>query len=622
VKTKRTILISAVCCTALLGSAVNATKAQSPDQQTTAKFAELSDRFIKESLVLNPTAASQAGYHKHIDDKTGQALELDAVLDDLSIEAMDKQRAFYANWQKRFREEMPATALDAEDAADWHLIDDQISQQLLEFDQIQNYKHNPTVPVELIGTAIFQPLTEDYAAKDVRLGHILSRINQVPRLIKDVRAYINNADPIFIKTALEENEGNVDLIQNTIGKEVAADAKLKQEFDQVSPRAIASLKEFSQWLSDDLSKSPCTRSWRLGKDLYDRKFKLVMEVQVTPEELLASAEKDLKAVRAEMLQLAMPLHRKWFGGDQITITSPSGNFATAFSEHDRENRIISEVLHKISDDHCQRDHLQETIEADLENIKRFIRDKQIVSLGERDNLKVMPTPVFERGILSVAAFHSAPPLNPQAEAEYWVTPIDPSMSDAKADSKLREYNNFTLKWLTIHEALPGHYVQFEHLNNIQPVRRRLLRSLYANGPYVEGWAEYIAQVMMDQGYMQDDPSFRLVMRKIRLRLLANTILDIKMQSQQMTDAQAMQLMTTEAFQTEAEADGKLRRAKLSSAQLATYYAGLRDWMSFREKYQGQAGAKFDMLKFHDRVLDEGPLPVPIVEQLVLNQKLQ
>jgi uncharacterized protein (DUF885 family) len=222
-----------------------------------------------------------------------------------------------------------------------------------------------------------------------------------------------------------------------------------------------------------------------------------------------------------------------------------------------------------------------------------------------------------RGTYSVAGFHSAPPLEPNAEAEYWVTPIDPKTPEDKAESHLREYNNYTLKWLTIHEALPGHYIQFEHLNNIEPERRRLLRSLFANGAYVEGWAEYIAQVMMDEGFLNNDPRFRLVMRKIRLRLLANTILDIKMQTMGMTDAEALELMTKDTFQTQAEADGKLQRAKLTSTQLPTYYVGVREWLAFRKKYQDAAGRNFDMLKFHNLVLDQGPLPVPVVEKLVM-----
>ena len=572
------------------------------------KFAELSDQFMKDSLALSPSSASQAGYHKHVDPKTGKTIELDALLDDLSLAAMAEQRAFYQRWRERFHNETPVSALDPQDAADWQLIDDQIGLNLLEFDKIQNYRHNPTVPVELIGNALFLPLTQNYAPHDVRVGHVLSRVKAIPLLLTQVKQYLSDSDPIFISTAIEENDGNIDLVENTIAAEIPAGSPLKAEYHKVAPPAIAALKDFSQWLQNGLAKRPSRLTWRLGKELYDQKFRLVMETDVTPAQVLADAEEGLRSVRAEMLELALPMHAKMY---------PDHTDHSDLSIHERQNLVITEVLRKISDEHPRPEQLQQTIEADLESIKQFIREKKIVSLGTRDNLKVIPTPLFERGIYSVAGFHSAPPLEPQAEAEYWVTPIDPKMPADKVESKLREYNNYTLEWLSIHEALPGHYVQFEHLNNIQPERRRLLRSLFANGSYVEGWAEYIAQVMMDEGFLNNDPRFRMVMRKIRLRLLANAILDVKMQTMGMTDEQAMDLMTKDAFQTQAEAEGKLARAKLSSTQLPTYYVGLREWLAFRKKYQAEAGKNFDMLKFHDLVLDQGPLPVPVVEKLVM-----
>ncbi|MGA7062700.1 MAG: DUF885 domain-containing protein [Candidatus Acidiferrales bacterium] len=572
------------------------------------KFAVLSDQFMKDSLALSPTSASEAGYHVHHDPATGKDIELDALLDDMSLESIAKQRAFYAEWRERFRAETPPSALDAEDAADWQLIDDQIGLNLLEFDKIQSYRHNPTVVVELIGNALFLPLTQTYAPHDVRVSNVLSRVGQIPRVLDQVKPYLTDADPVWVSTAVEENSGNVDLIENTLAQEIPGGSPLKSQYDEVAPPAIAALKDFSHWLQNDLSKRPSKLTWRLGKDLYDQKFKLVMETPVTPEEVLADAERDMKSVRAEMLQIALPLHAQMYPGH--------GEHAE-LSAHDRENLIIGEVLQKISDQHPRRDQLQQTIEADLAGITQFIREKKIVSLSSRDNLKVIPTPPFERGIYSGAGFHSAPPLEPQAEAEYWVTPIDPKMSEAKAESKLREYNDFTLQWLSIHEALPGHYVQFEHLNNIQPERRRLLRSLYANGAYVEGWAEYIAQVMMDEGFLNNDPRFRMVMRKIRLRVISNAILDIKMHTMDMTDQQALDLMTKDSFQTQAEAEGKLQRVKLSSTQLPTYYVGIREWLALRQKYQAVAGKNFDLLKFHDLVLDEGPLPVPVVEKLVM-----
>src|SRR5271154_2280317 len=398
--------------------------AKPSDRSDGQKFAELSDRFMKDSLALSPSSASQAGYHKHVDPKTGRMIELDALLDDMSLEAMAEQRAFYANWRERFHNETPGSALYPQDAADWQLIDDQIGLNLLEFDKIQNYRHNPTVPVELIGNALFLPLTQSYAPLDVRLGHVLSRVRQIPRLLDQVKAYLSDADPIFISTAIAENEGNIDLIQNDIANQMPAGSALKAEYDQVAPAAITSLKTFSAWLKDDLGKRPSRLTWRLGKEFYDQKFHLVMETDVTPEQVLADAEEGLRSVRAEMLDLALPMHAQMFPshGDHSNLTG-----------RDRENQIIGEVLQKISDDHPRPDQLQQTIESDLTGIIAFIREKKIVTLSSRDNLKVIPTPLFMRGIYSVAGFHSAPPLEPHAEAEYWVTPIDPKAPPASTE---------------------------------------------------------------------------------------------------------------------------------------------------------------------------------------------
>jgi uncharacterized protein (DUF885 family) len=572
------------------------------------KFAVLSDQFMKDSLALSPTNASAAGYHTHLDAKTGKTVALDSEMDDLSLESIAQQRAFYASWRDRFRKETPPSALNPEDAADWQLVDDQIGLNLLEFDRIQSYKHNPTVVVELIGNALFLPLTQNYASHDVRVGQVLARVSQIPRLLAQVQPYLTDSDPVWISTAVEENAGNIDLIEHTLAAEIPAGSSRKPEYAAVAPPAVKALHDFSAWLQNSLAKRPSSLTWRLGKGLYAQKFALVLETAVTPEEVLSSAEQDMKSVRAEMLQIALPLHAQMY---------PDHNDHSNLTQHDRENLIIQEALQKISDHHRSPDQLQPTIEADLISITKFIREKNIVSLSSRDNLKVIPTPPFERGIYSVAGFHSAPPLEPQAEAQYWVTPIDPQMPAAKVESKLREYNDFTLQWLSIHEALPGHYIQFEHLNNIQPERRRLLRSLYANGAYVEGWAEYIAQVMMDEGFLDNDPRFRLVMRKIRLRVISNAILDIKMHTMNMTDQEALDLMTKESFQTQAEAEGKLLRVKLSSTQLPTYYVGIREWFALRQIYQAAAGKNFNLLKFHDLVLDEGPLPVPVVEKLVM-----
>jgi uncharacterized protein (DUF885 family) len=605
----RKMMLLTVIIMIAAGAAMGQKKTMSTDtDQRDPKFAKLSELYMYESLVISPVSASYAGYHQHKDAKTGKTIELDALLDDVSPKGYEAQVAFYTTWQKRFRTEVNEKSLNLQDQADWRMINDNIALSLLQLQKIQPQRYNPTTQVELLGNGLFLPLSQSYASQEVRVGHVLSRVEAIPRFLAATKQTLVEADPIFISTAKMENDGNIDLIETTLKEQIPAGSALMKRYDAVAPNAIMALKEFDTWLDNDLAKRPTTRTWRLGKQLYPEKFRLVMQTPITPDKLLATAESELQSTRAEMLEIALPMHKQMY---------PDHTDHADLPQQARENKIISEVLLKISDEHTQRDQLMATVKSDLAVIKQFIIEKKIVALGDRDNLKVIPTPPFMRGIYSVAGFASAPPLEPNAEAQYWVTPIDPSTPEAQAESKLREYNKYALYWLSIHEALPGHYVQAEHANNLQPAERRVLRNLLGNGAYVEGWAEYIAQVMMDEGFLNNDPKFHLVMRKLRLRLLANTVLDIRMQTMNMTDKEAMDLMVNECFQTQAEADGKLRRAKLSSTQLPTYYVGKKDWLQLRKDYQAAMGAKFNLAEFHNKVLDQGPLPIMYLRQIVM-----
>ncbi|HEX8892407.1 MAG TPA: DUF885 domain-containing protein [Terriglobales bacterium] len=574
-------------------------------------FSKLTDEFVKESLARFPVNASFAGYHNYTDPKTGKEIELDAELDDVSAQAVAAQQVFYTAWRARFQKETPIASLGPQDAADYRLIDDNIGLALLEYDHIQSYEHQPQIYVETVGNGLFLPLTQDYASKEVRVGHVISRIGQIPRFLDQAKSVLMDADPIFVSTAVEENEGNISLV-DSVAAEIPAGSPLRAQYDKVAPAAKKALTDFTAWIESDLAKRPANgRDWRLGKEWYAEKFHYVMETSITPDQLLTDAEAELKRLRAEMLQVAIPLYKQMY---------PEPDDHSSLEGRERENKIIRAVLDKISDEHPQRDQLIDTVKADLAGIIAFIREKQIVALSSRDNLKVIPTPEFERASYSVGGFHPAPPLEPNAEAQYWVTPIDPKMSEAKAESKLREYNNYTLKWLTIHEALPGHYVQGEHADDLQPPTRRVLRALYGNGAYVEGWAEYIADVMTEEGYLNHDPKFKLVRSKIMLRAIANTILDIRMQTMHMTDEQAMDLMLNDTFQTQAEAEGKLERAKLTSTQLPTYFVGWRQWWTLRKKYQAEKGSTFTLKEFHNTALNQGALPIEYLEKIILPGK--
>src|SRR5215212_2287525 len=165
--------------------------------------------------------------------------------------------------------------------------------------------------------------------------------------------------------------------------------------------------------------------------------------------------------------------------------------------------------------------------------------------------------------------------------------------------------------------MPGHYVQLEIANDVQPKPRRLLRVVFANTPYVEGWGFYAQQLMSEQGYLNNSTALNLTWLKQKLRGLANTILDVRLQTMGMTDQQALDLMINDAFQEREEATAKLQRAQLSSTQLPTYYAGLKGWLQAREKYKAAKGAAFSLRDFHDRALKESAVPLPELEKLLL-----
>ncbi len=209
-----------------------------------------------------------------------------------------------------------------------------------------------------------------------------------------------------------------------------------------------------------------------------------------------------------------------------------------------------------------------------------------------------------------------PRSSPDLGAFYWITPIPKNWPKDRIESKLREYNNFGLQELTIHEAMPGHYVQLEYANNVQPETRRLLRNVFGNTPYIEGWAFYTQQMMSEEGYLNNSKELRLSFLKQALRALANTILDVRLQTMGMTEQQALDLMINDTFQEKEEATAKLQRAQLSSCQLPTYYAGWKGWLAAREHFKERQGAAYSVRQFHDRALKESAVPLPVLEGLL------
>lgn len=565
-------------------------------------FLDQANRFLLAGLRYQPVEATQVGYHGD------SSAPLDTELDDSSPATIAAERALQINGQRCFA---ATKATTPNDVADLALLRSNIQYTLFELNVLQGYRYRPQDYVEMIGSGLFFPLTSTDGTKESRLTAVVARMEKIPHILEEARQNLKEADPVFIDTALDENQGNIAVIEQ-IGGMIPPGSPLAARYAAAAKAARASLDSFAEWLKNDLGRRPHTVTWRTGSANYAKIFAFALGpgTHETPDTVLASAERDLQRVREEMYAVALPLHQQWF---------PEHKNHTDLTGDALENKVIAEVIERINQDHVEPGQLLEKVKTQAGGIRDFILQKNLVTLSDRNNMRIVPTPVFLRGVYSVAGFHPAPLFEPTQEAEYWVTPIDPKMPKEQAESKLREYNNWMLLYLTMHEALPGHYTQFEHADNLRPVSRRVLRVLLGNNPYVEGWGEYAVKEMEDAGYANHDPRFVLMIQKIRLRVIANAILDIRLQSRNMTDQEALDLMEKKAFQTDAEAKGKLRRAKLTAGQLITYYVGYHQWINLRNQLQQEQGSSFSLKRFNDTALDEGPLPIPLLQPLLISK---
>jgi uncharacterized protein (DUF885 family) len=545
-----------------------------PEEKQKPDFSKLTEDFVYGSLSLSPVSATQAGYHEH------QGVRLDEKLDDFSPSGVEAARKFYAGFRDRLAS-IDQQALSVEERADYQIIQNAIELSLLDLQQIQSYRHNPTTYVELVGNALFNPFVLEYAPLDTRFRHVIQRLSQVPVLMDQAKMNLADSPEVWNRVAREENDGNISLIDKTLRSK--APANLKADFDKAAELALGSLRSFNTYLKDDLSKK--TSDWRLGKERYAQKFSYTLVAGKTPEQVLSEAEAALKEARQQMAKLAAP-------------------------------HSIREALDAIAKQHATPEHFMDQAREDLGVATEFVRHRRLVTFPTRSNLQVIPTPEFMRGIYGVAGFNPAPALEPQLGAFYWVTPIPSDWPKERVESKLREYNRYGMMEITIHEAMPGHYVQFEVADNLESKSRRALRNIFGNVPYVEGWAVYTQQMMSEEGFMDNSAELWLTYYKQLLRSIANAILDIRLQTMGMTDQQALDLMINDTFQEREEATAKLQRAQLSSCQLPTYFVGLHGWLDIREEYKRRKGSAFTLLGFHDAALKESAVPLPALKQLL------
>ena len=580
----------------------NSAAARASTAQADTRFAALSKRWLDGWLQLQPVAATQAGDHR-----------FDDQLEDLSPAGRQK----LIDFSKKMLAELDTLAvasLSRENQVDAAILRNQVRYDLWTAETLQSWASDPQLYSQLAGGALYTLMAREFAPMPQRLKSATARMEKLPGLFAQMRA---NLDPARVpkmhaETVSKQNAGVLSLVDSLIvpqAKQLGAADRARLD------AAIAGLRtavaEHQDWLDKTLVPN-AKGNFRIGQQLYDEKLAFALNSPLSRAEIRQRAEAAMKSTRAEMYDIA----RKFLLAREASSGVAAPKSMPAQPGDTQQQAVIEAALELAYADRPARDKVVELARQSTAEATAFVREKNLVSVPETP-VEIILMPEFQRGV-AVAYCDSPGPLDKGLNTFYAVSPIPDEWSGEQVDSFLREYNTRSIHELSIHEAMPGHYLQIAHSNK----HPSTLRAVLGSGSFIEGWAMYGEKVMADAGYMDNDPLMQLIQRKWALRAMANAVLDQAIHVDGMSRDEAMTLMTVTAFQQEREAAGKWVRAQLTSAQLPTYFVGYSEHLDLRNEIQAKRGGKFDLKAYHDQVLSYGSPPVRFARQLMLDQPIK
>jgi len=557
-------------------------------------FVELARAYFTWDLSSHPVSATYIGLH-----------EFDGELDDLGAAARKKEEETTAEFLAKLSKIDPSQ-LSSIHRYDYFILRDDLERNLFQMKEIRAWEKSPLFYTQMTGGAIRSLLSREFAPLDVRLKSVVSRLHKFPRLIQQATANIKTSPRINTETAIRQNAGCIDYIEVDLKKIAEASPALAESVQVASEEALNALRSFGTYLEKDLLPRS-DADYRLGKELYGKKLRYSLGADAETDQLLASAWKRYEEVRKQAIVLARKIH------DDMVSEGRLKNHAHGRKTSDDEE-IAKEVFAEIAKDHATGDGLLDQCKQYCADLTRFISEKNIVTLPTDEKLEIEWTPEFERGVAD-GGLESPGPFDPKEKAFFYVAPVHKEWTEAEKESFLREYNNYLEKIFCIHEALPGHYVQGWYANRFPS----LVRAMVGSGPFVEGWAVYSEQMMLDAGYGGGDPKLQLSELKWLLRVIINAIIDPGLHTGEMTEKEAVDLMIHGGFQEEREATGKIARASLTSTQLPTYFVGVEALRDIEKEYRKKVGDKFSQKEFNEKLLSFGAPPIKYLKEMMLEE---
>lgn len=521
---------------------------------------------MSELLERHPEAATSLGEHRH-DDRLADASE--AALDD------------EARWvDRRLREldEVDSTALDVSDQVDLDMLCNGLRLRRFELAELREHEWDPLAANP--GSAIYALLARDFAPLGDRLRSAAGRLRAVPQALATARRSLGDMPRVHVETAIGQFTGTRTLLATELERAMSGEPGLRQEVEPARELAMEALNEHLDWLRSRLDGA--ARDPRLGATAYARKLELTLDTASDADAVLARAEVDLVGLEERIAETAARLD--------------------AGPAEGRVRRVLDRLA---ADGPVDDDTIVDQCRQALAETTAFVSAQDLVTVHD-DLVEIIVMPEIHRGV-AVAYCDPPGPLETAALPTYFaVSPTPQEWDEQRVHSFYREYNAHMLANLTVHEAMPGHVLQLGHAgrhSSSTPVRAAL-----SSGSFVEGWAVYAEELMVDSGYRDElNDALRMQQLKMQLRMTINAILDARVHAHAMTEAEAMDLMMVRGHQEEGEAAGKWRRALLTSAQLSTYYVG---YVEVRDLAGDLAAARpADSVRSrHDAMLAHGSPP--------------
>jgi uncharacterized protein (DUF885 family) len=579
------------------------------------KFAESADAILAAWFAARPTTATNYGEHSH-----------DSMWPDLSEAGITKDAGRIADGLAEVRR-LAGTELTADERIDLDMLRAELELQQFGHDVEQPWRRDPLWITGTIGSGLEDLVSRDFAPVGDRAASVAGRLQRLPAFCEQAGAGIVAAEayPPQTRVAVGQIDGIVELVEKVLPQRLeAAPPEVKQRIAAATPAAVASLRALQAKLSTEVM--PVARgTWRLGAANFAKKLELTLQSNISAEDLRRVAVVEHGRIRQRMAELARELAEE--------VLTPS-RMRRALAAADADTEIVRAVLEELAAVHPEPEQLKDAIEAKLANLSAFVKQANVVTMDDAEVLQVIWTPPHQRGVF-IAGLAAPGPLEATGgglPSFYLVQPVPEDWPAKQRESFLREYNDFMLEILSIHEAIPGHFVQLYYAKR-EPSK---VRKVLANGPFVEGWAVYVEKVMVEAGYAGPDPgekrprgvskglwkvlqspelrakAIALHGLKFYLRSVTNAILDHGVHAGTMTEEEAVRLMVDRSFQQEGEAKAKWVRAQVTSTQLSTYFVGAQAWLRLRAHAESRAKAAnqpFDMAKFHDAALSHGAPPV-------------